>query len=55
MILCTNAFAGTAKYDNVFLGGGAIGTVILMFFMMSFIVAEEIIVMTALKLQPRSY
>lgn len=55
MILCTNAFAGTTKYSDVSLGGGAVGTVVLMFFMMSFIVAEEVIVMTALKLQPRSY
>ena len=55
MILCTNAFAGTTKYSDVSLGGGAIGTVVLMFFMMSFVVAEEVIVMTALRLGPRKY
>lgn len=55
MILCTNAFAGTSKYSDVSLGGGAIGTVVLMFFMMGFVVAEEVIVMTALRIGPRKY
>lgn len=52
-ILLTNVFADTTKYTDVSLGGGAIATVVLMFFMMAFVIAEEIIVLGMLRLRPR--
>ena len=52
-VFCSKAFMPSTYSSYYELGGGAVGTAILMIFMLMFNVAEEVIVLSAIRLQPR--
>ena len=52
-VFCSKAFIPSAYSSYYDLGGGAIGTAVLMIFMLMFNVAEEIFVLSMLRLRPR--
>lgn len=51
LILCTKPITGASS--GVDLGGGAIATVVFLFFMLGFTIAEEIIILITLRLAPK--